>query len=73
MRFNYKEKYIPREGDERMINKFLLFPKTLPCKEGKKLYQTRVWERVNIKQIYVCIHHYDRLNEYYWSDICWGD
>jgi hypothetical protein len=74
MRWIAKHSVPNAEGDERMIEKFLWFPKTLEI--GVDLYQTRWLEKCKIRQVYVAdiyFDGYDTQDCSNWEDSRWAD
>jgi len=68
MRF---KKPVPKDGEERVVTKFLWLPKTLRL--PKTLDQERRWlERASWLQ--KALHFTDGYGYYYeWNDVCWAD
>lgn len=68
MRYKFFEKILPKVGDERVVEKFLLFPKVIN-------EEMRWLETVKILQKYVNEHgiNQDRIGFYFESKSFWKD
>jgi hypothetical protein len=63
----------PEVGTERILHKFLLFPKKLPFRDKEELCQTKWLTKVAILQKYRIIHYYDWHDKKYFKDMCWAE
>jgi hypothetical protein len=63
----------PREGSERTVEKFLLFPKRLRLSRDNRSYETRWLETCKIRQIYKIEGAYLVGMSWGWEDYWWDD
>lgn len=74
MRYKFSEKVSPKVGDERVVEKFLLFPKVI--NEEKRWFETaKILQKYAVKsekKIHSKIGLYDSY-EWFWKDIRFVD